>query len=397
MIKKYGIDKLGFYIPRYKLEQDLLAESRGISKDKIKKGLGQISMSVIPPWEDVVTMGVCAAKQTLSEKELSTIDCVLFATETGVDFSKAASVIVHELLNLPSRARAVEIKQACYAGTFGLHTALAMLATGVHKNVLLICSDVARYGFNSPGESSQGAGAVALLLKQDPRLAVVNPKAAFMTRHVHDFWRPHGFSEAIVDGKFSCQMYLDMLGDVFEQYKELNPYKNLFSMCFHLPVPRLVEKAYQQMSCFMSEEQGSILSSQLQYSKVIGNCYTGSLYLGLISLLENTLINMTEKSLGMYSYGSGATCDFFDIEIQSTYQKVLQTQLHQNLIDSRIPLSVQEYEKYYQDYGLGGVKGEYGYCAFDGVENHQRKYSMRQELTSYQLEADSKEVESVTS
>ena len=77
-------------------------------------------------------------EQTLSEKELSTIDCVLFATETGVDFSKAASVIVHELLNLPSRARAVEIKQACYAGTFGLHTALAMLATGVHKNVYRI-------------------------------------------------------------------------------------------------------------------------------------------------------------------------------------------------------------------------------------------------------------------
>ena len=56
MEKKLGIDKISFYIPQYKIDQETLAVARGIPVSKIQKGLGQYSMSVIPPWEDVITI-----------------------------------------------------------------------------------------------------------------------------------------------------------------------------------------------------------------------------------------------------------------------------------------------------------------------------------------------------
>lgn len=380
MKKKFGIDKISFYIPQYKLDQKVLAQERGIPIEKIEKGLGQTSMSVIPPWEDVITMGVSAAKKMLTPAELDEIDCVLFATETGVDYSKAGSVIIHELLGLQKKCRAVEIKQACYAGTFALQTALSFLSSRIHKNILVVCSDVARYGFNTPGESSQGAGAVAMLVKEQPRLAAVNTNAAYLTSHVYDFWRPHGRSEAVVDGKFSCQVYLEMLQDVFMQYRQLNPLKKLYSMCFHLPVPRLVEKAYKQMSNFMTETSGEPLKQQLDYGKLIGNCYTGSLYLGLMSLLENSSVDLSGQSIGMYSYGSGATCDFFDIEIQPEYKDVLDTQWHRDLINQRMSLSMQEYELFYSHFDKGVIDGGYGFCALKEVSNFKRHYSLRESV-----------------
>ena len=46
------------------------------------------------------------------------------------------------------------------------------------------------------------------------------------------------------------------------------------------------------------------------YSRRIGNLYTGSLYLGLISLLENSSHLSAGDRIGLFSYGSGAVSEF---------------------------------------------------------------------------------------
>lgn len=38
------------------------------------------------------------------------------------------------------------------------------------KKALVIGSDVARYGLNTPGEPTQGGGAVAMLISADPKV-----------------------------------------------------------------------------------------------------------------------------------------------------------------------------------------------------------------------------------
>jgi hydroxymethylglutaryl-CoA synthase len=373
----YGIDKLSFYVPRYALDLKELAQGRNISLNKIQKGLGQFVMSVIPPWEDPITMAVSAAKKILTQEDLNQIDCVIFATESSLDYSKASSLYLHELLALKKETRCIEMKQACYAGTFGLQTAMAFLQTKIHRKILLLCSDVARYGFKSTGESSQGAGAVALLLSQDPKIASVNTQAAYLSQQAYDFWRPNGLNEAIVDGRYSCQLYLEMLSQVFPQYCEKNQQPKLFTTCFHLPVPRLVEKAYHQLSSHWNKDNSWTLEAQLSYSRLIGNCYTGSLYLGLISLLENSLYCLDEKKIGLYSYGSGATCDFFDITIIKGYEKNLHYQYHRSLLERRTYLSLREYEDFYQNSYQGGIDGHYGTCALEAVRDYRRYYTLK--------------------
>ena len=68
------------------------------------------------------------------------------------------------------------------------------------KKVLILSSDVAWYGFNNPGEATQGAGAIAMLVSANPRLAEVH-KGHFTTEELPDFYRPSFTEVPIVDGK----------------------------------------------------------------------------------------------------------------------------------------------------------------------------------------------------
>mgnify|MGYP000573645534 CR=1 FL=1 len=77
---------------------------------------------------------------------------------------------------------------------------------------LIICSDIARYPLGSAGEPTQGAGAVAFIVSERPRLVELEvARTGSYTRDVHDFWRPLDRKDALTDGHFSVQCYLDAL------------------------------------------------------------------------------------------------------------------------------------------------------------------------------------------
>ncbi|MCK4608911.1 MAG: hydroxymethylglutaryl-CoA synthase, partial [Gammaproteobacteria bacterium] len=124
---KFGIDLLGFYTPNYYVDLATVANERGVAVEKFYTGLGQNKMAVPAPDEDIVTMGANAALKILPQIEVDKIDALLFATESGVDFSKAAGLYLHKLLQLPARCRVLELKQACYSATAALQIGLAML------------------------------------------------------------------------------------------------------------------------------------------------------------------------------------------------------------------------------------------------------------------------------
>ncbi|MFR4190734.1 MAG: hydroxymethylglutaryl-CoA synthase, partial [Corynebacterium variabile] len=135
----------------------------------------------------------------------------LFATESGVDQSKAAGVAALRLLGLPSNVRVVEMKQACYGGTAALQAAVGIVARSPEERVLVITSDNARYELDSPGEPTQGAGAVAMLISADPDVLEIEQANGISTIDVDDFWRPNDSTTAVVDGHLSVGAYLDAL------------------------------------------------------------------------------------------------------------------------------------------------------------------------------------------
>ena len=67
----------------------------------------------------------------------------------------------------------------------------SMLKKFPQSKVLVIASDIAKYGIGTPGEPTQGAGAVAMLISQNPRILSFNDDNVAQTRDVMDFWRPN--------------------------------------------------------------------------------------------------------------------------------------------------------------------------------------------------------------
>jgi hydroxymethylglutaryl-CoA synthase len=386
----FGIDTLGFYTAHNFIDLATLAKERDIDVNKFYVGLGQHKMSVPSPDEDIVTLGAEAAKCAVETIDVSEIDTLLFATETGIDHSKAAGIYIHRLLGLPSRCRVVELKQACHSGTSALQMAIALLYRDPNKKILIVMSDIARYGLGSPGESSQGCGAVAMVVSKEPRLLVIEPEYGLFTEDVMDFWRPNYRREALVDGHYSTKMYMSALCAAWDHYHLVSKrdFQDHDFYCYHAPIPRLVEKAHARLKkhCNAQEsESDNGIDATLTYSRTVGNCYTASLYLTLLSLLDHHPEDMSGKRIGFYSYGSGCVAEFFSGVVQPTYRDVLNARDNQQRLADRTPLTYQEYEAFYKhqlptdgDHFVASVPRE-GRFRLAGVERHQRVYENKQD------------------
>jgi hydroxymethylglutaryl-CoA synthase len=387
-VVKVGIEALGFYSSHYALDLGLLAAARGIDPDKFFVGLGQQKMAVSPPDEDIVTMAANASTRALRGIDPAAIEMLLFATESGIDYSKAAGIYVHDLLGLPERCRVIELKQACYSGTLAIQLALPFLRQHPDKKVLMIASDIARYGLKMPGESSQGCGAVAMLLSANPRILALDPEYGVVTENVMDFWRPNYADAAMVEGKYSSKLYLTMLEKCWQQYTALSGrgFADHTYFCYHTPVPRLVEKAHQHLAKLSTcgklsdPEIQDQTGKSLAYNRLIGNSYTASLYISLVALLDLCEEDLVGERLGFYSYGSGCVAEYFSGVVQPGYRGVLDSAYHQALLANRMELDYAAYERFYlfkypEDGSYCKIpKHETGQFRLAGIKDHKRLY-----------------------
>lgn len=387
---KVGIDTLSFYTSHYALDLELLAKKRGVDPNKYHIGLGHRKMSVPSPDEDVVTMGANAGERAIRSIDPSSIEMLLFATESGIDQSKAAGIYIHDLLGLPERCRVIELKQACYSATIALQLALSFLRQHSDKKVLLIASDISRYGLKTPGESSQGCGAIAMVLSANPRILALEPEYGVVTENVMDFWRPNYADAALVEGKYSSKLYLSMLEKTWQQYSDLSGrnFADHAHYCYHTPVPKLVEKAHLHLAKLNGYENLSDellqqhIHFSLEYGRKIGNSYTASLYIGLASLLDLTIEDLSGQRIGFYSYGSGCVAEYFSGVVQPGYEKMLDTRHHQQMLIERKALSYEEYEAFYLfQYPQDGTLCEIphytsGRFRLGTINDHKRIYEM---------------------
>jgi hydroxymethylglutaryl-CoA synthase len=382
-----GIDKISFYTSHSYVDLKTLAEARSVESDKYYIGIGQEKMGIPAPDEDVVTLGASAAYPLMLNGELEDVELLLFATESGIDQSKAAGTYVHGLLEMPSRCRSVELKQACYSGTAAIQLAIGFVARNPTKKALVICSDIARYELSSPGEATQGCGSVAMLISANPRILAIDPESGYYTEDVMDFWRPNYRSEALVDGKYSTMVYIHALMESWKQYADLSgrSLSDFDRFCYHIPFTKMAEKAHQKL-CRKNkvetskEEMQALLEESLRYSRITGNCYAGSMYVGLTSLLDTSADDLTGKRIGFYSYGSGCVGEFFSGVVQPGYQDHLYADQHRNMLENRSELTYQQYEDIF-NYNVPTDGGEYifpqyktGPFRFSGISQHKREY-----------------------
>ena len=382
-----GIDKIGFATANYVLKLADLAEARGIVPDKLSKGLLLKELSIAPITEDIVTMGASAAESILTAKDKNEIDMVIVASESGIDQSKASAVFVHGLLGVQPFARSLEMKEACYSATAALDYARLHVEKHPNSKVLVIASDIAKYGVDTPGEPTQGAGAVAMLITNNPRILIFNEDNVAQTRDIMDFWRPNYSTTPFVNGMYSTQQYLDSLKTTWVEYQKRNQVslKDFAAVCFHLPYPKLALKGLKKiMDKSLSLEQQEQLQANfyqsILYSQKVGNIYTGSLFLGLLSLLENSSTLKIGDRIALFSYGSGAVSEIFSGQLVAGFKQRLQTNRIE-MLNNRTPLSIPDYEKIFFEEAQLDQNGSASFMNYENqnfalaeIVEHQRRY-----------------------
>lgn len=384
-----GIDRIGFYTPNKYVDIADLARARDVDPNKFLIGIGQSKMSVADQTQDAVSMGINATLSYIDEIERERVGLLILGTESGVDQSKSASLFVKSALELAPDVRTFEVKEACFGMTAGIMIARDYVRLHPHHSAIVIGSDIARYGVKTGGEVTQGAGSISMLIKAKPQIMALRDGHSAYSADINDFWRPNDSAVAMVNGKYSKEVYLDFFKRTFTEYQKKTALQTsaFTALIYHLPFVKMGFKANQ----LATEGQDEVTIKRLdnnftaaaKYSREVGNIYTASLYLSLLSLLENGALT-SDAIIGLFSYGSGAMGEFYAGQVISGYENALDVKADQKMITRRQKLSVSEYEDIFNqalNLPLDNLEltsdEEQGYWYFAGTKDHVRQYKQK--------------------
>ncbi|MCX2926328.1 hydroxymethylglutaryl-CoA synthase [Streptomyces sp. NEAU-W12] len=346
-----GIHDLSFRTTSLVLSHTELARRNGTDIAKYHKGIGQRAMSLPTADEDIVTMASAAAAPLVQRHGTDRVRTVVLATESSIDQSKAAGIYVHSLLGMPPNVRVVEVKQACYGATAALQFAAGLVHRDPQQQVLVIASDISRYDLGSPGEATQGAAAAAMLVSAEPALLELTGPSGLFTSDVMDFWRPNYRTTALVNGKESVAAYLEAVQGAWRDYHVRGglPLEEFRAFCYHQPYTRLAFKAHRQLleTCGAQADEEALdhaVAATTGYNETVGNSYTASMYLALTALLDSP-DDLTGRTLGLFSYGSGSVAEFFAGRVRAGYKAHLRGAAHQEAVGKRRAIGYEAYRE----------------------------------------------------
>lgn len=357
---KVGIEALNIYAGTACLDVRTLFQARGLSLDRFDN-LMMEKKSVALPCEDAVTNAVNAAKpivEQMSDEERNSIDLVITATESGLDFGKSLSTYVHDYLKLSRNCRLFEVKQACYGGTAALHMAAGHIAshTSPTAKALVIATDTARTSMKMDYfEPTQATGAVALLVSDKPEILELDRGAnGYYSYEVMDACRPDLEIET-GDSDLTLLSYLDCLENSFLAYTDKvdgADFKDTFDyLVFHTPFAGMVKGAHRKLMRQFKKAtpdqievdfQNRVMPS-VRYSMQVGNVYSASAYLALTSLIDHA-DHDGFKRVGIFSYGSGCSSEFFSGVLDPAAKRRVKKMDVGNKLRGRYGLEMQEYD-----------------------------------------------------
>ena len=401
-----GIDAVEIWTGN--LELDLpgtLAPAKDEDPDKYRKGIGIEHSSFPDLYEDIVTMGANAAKRLMDRKDLTPADIgrIDVATESAFDNAKPVSTYVAGCLEQYfdgefRHANKGERKFACVAGTQSIDDAYNWIRAGRNRGraALVIATDTALYARGDPGEATQGAGAVAMLIDEDPDLVEISNEQGYGSMDETDFLKPNQQFPS-VDGKRSMQVYLSRMREAVEDFEsvawDMHP-DDFAYVPFHTPFPGMVRKAallgYRHMSRDteieddLADEIGRqpreddyasreayeeaireymddlketdqyrawydrTIEPTLNISRHVGNWYTGSVHIARIAALQYAAEedrDLAGEKLLVGSYGSGAQAEIHAETVQPAWEQEISQLNIDAQLQARYDLSYSEYEQ----------------------------------------------------
>ncbi|MFC9712835.1 hydroxymethylglutaryl-CoA synthase family protein [Paenibacillus sp. JNUCC31] len=401
-----GIEAMNFFGGTAFLDVIQLAKYRQLDTNRFENLLVK-EKTVALPYEDPITFAVNAAKpllDTLTEADKDRIELLITCTESGIDFGKSMSTYIHHYLGLNRNCRLFEIKQACYSGTAGFQMAVnfVLSQTSPGAKALVIATDISRFMVVDAGdalsadwsfaEPSGGAGAVAMLIGENPEVFQVDAGAnGYYGYEVMDTCRPVPDSEA-GDVDLSLSSYLDCCENSFLEYKKRVTgvdYRHTFQyLSFHTPFGGMVKGAHRTMMRKMVQAKPQEIEEDFKnrvmpgitYCQRVGNIMGATVLLSLASTIDNGNFD-TARRIGCFSYGSGCCSEFYSGIVRPEGQRrQLQFNINKHL-DERFQLSMEAYEVLLKGsgavrFGTRNVKLDHDLIpgAMSSVQGKQRLY-----------------------
>jgi len=473
-MKKVGIHDASFYLPSIYVDIKDLALKRDIEYEKLTKGLGLNKMSFPDCDEDSASFAANALIKLIDSNQINPneIGRIYLGTESALDSSKPtisyAVEIVEEILeesygkNCFKNTDIVDLTFACVGGVDALQNCLDWVRNGKQRKSIVIASDQAKYELSSTGEYTQGSGAVAFLITENPDLIEISDTWGIATKGVGDFFKPRRTfnkidlfrevskllskeindesalkilnssnskfwsdtnskvevfkEEPIFDGQFSNESYQERILEALNHYdnqKQTNFFKNWQHLIFHLPYAyhgrRMifkkwlswitksgeVDKLYKEVGnesdrkLFLKKASKSKLYLDFVKNKImpgeiasseIGNMYSASIFMSLLSLLSHAYqnqIEITNDKVGFISYGSGSKAKVFQGIVQSGWKKQIKRLKLFEILKARKKINIEVYEKLHKNLISNPLTSDKNVVKLSNIESGEFNLGLR--------------------
>ncbi|MBT6211860.1 MAG: hydroxymethylglutaryl-CoA synthase [Woeseia sp.] len=274
--KRIGISGLAAYTPPFRVWLEDWCGWTGNQWPKIREVVGR-SFRIRGSNQSVYTMAATAVMRLIDQYEVdpARVKFLGLGTESSTDNS-AGAIIVKGMIDqalvaqgkppISRNCEVPEFKHACLGGVYGMKNAIRHLALdGAGGQAIVVCADIAEYARGSSGEPTQGAGAIAMLLEEDPQLVEVDllQSGSASDYRIMDFRKPmlrfcgQDRSEShqvqdfpVFNGKYSTTCYIDetlhALNDMYEKRGLIaaDYLRSLKTVFMHRPYRRMPETGY---------------------------------------------------------------------------------------------------------------------------------------------------------
>ena len=334
--------------------------------------------------------------------------------------------------NSLSECDVVDFTFACIGGVDAMQNCIDFVTLNPSKKAIVVTTDFAKYDLNSTGEYTQGAGAVALLIASNPKIIAFENYWATSTKGVFDFFKPFRTiskqeisgseinepwfdnleseieihkDQPVFDGQYSNQCYMDRTREAYFLFKKLkNSQKTIYnsweSIIMHLPYAfqgrRMLSEIYaldaensiisgnetseeyqnKLKEISKSEAYKNFVTEKLQpaeiASSIIGNLYTGSIFMGLLSTLAHfydNKIDVSSKKFGFLAYGSGSKSKVFEGTIQSEWKSAVTNINLFETLEKSFEIDFDTYEKLHKKEQKQSIREPKSEWILERIEN----------------------------
>ena len=474
-MKNVGIDAIDYYIPNLFVDMQDLSLARDIPYEKLSQGLGLKKMSIPDSNEDTASLAANALLNLITKNKINPSDIgrIYLGTETGLDSSKPISSyvieIVEDLLSDKFGSRSfkncdiVDLTFACIGGVDALENCIDWVKGGSKRKAIVIATDIAKYHLGSTGEYTQGAGALSLLITENPKMISISNIWGVASKGIGDFFKPRRifnkkdiFKEAaslmgtnpsdeevleilanngskfwnssnkkievykeepVYEGQFSNESYQERIYealDHFKNQKHINFLTEWSFLIFHLPYAYHGRKMILEKWIQWIEENGEIdhlynevgqedtnrkewlklVSKSKMFNEFIqkkimpgelasaeiGNMYTGSIFMALISLLSSALEkgeDIKNAKIGFLSYGSGSKAKIFEGTLESQWEETIKELDLFSKLNNRIKIDIDSYERLHNNESVSPLDSASSSIKLDKIESSELTAGLR--------------------